>query len=360
MQIRRELVGGVVGGLRYGEEAERVARLSPLPTSQMAKDPAGSGTNTSSNRSDAPGPVPNKELIQRMNFLHQAAVLVAAATERHVPRPSRRRTSAGGEARLAKKALISTQPSDRPSSQPASVSAAVQAPEPPRHKIKTKNTPHTQSNPPAKAKLISRSIKRSLLVGQVVPSLGAVATKNLSTHYVKDLRIIARKSVLRIDPVVKRQCCRHCHTILVPGITSSVRIKPSGPHVHMLRTECLSCGVMRTIPCPPSLERRADCEAAELARSQRADPEAEEAFITGRATNVPQSPSGDVDGGDNKMLLDVDPLLLSSSASLRKPKRHRKKAHFDSIVPGTRKQYRSARFHERIDHVVWKGLERVQ
>ena len=183
---------------------------------------------------------------------------------------------------------------------------------------------------------------------------------------------------------MKRQCCRHCHTILVPGITSSVRIKrtlsftdafrpsltldmldtrlstASGPHVHMLRTECLSCGVMRTIPCPPSLERRADCEAAELARSQRADPEAEEAFITGRATNVPQSPSGDVDGGDNKMLLDVDPLLLSSSASLRKPKRHRKKAHFDSIVPGTRKQYRSARFHERIDHVVWKGLERVQ
>lgn len=52
----------------------------------------------------------------------------------------------------------------------------------------------------------------------------------LANVLAKDIKVIARKSVLRIDPSVKRQFCRHCNSNLIPGVTCSVRIKRERKH----------------------------------------------------------------------------------------------------------------------------------
>eukprot|EP00842_Homolaphlyctis_polyrhiza_P004810 jgi/Hompol1/532/HPOL_002531-RA len=39
------------------------------------------------------------------------------------------------------------------------------------------------------------------------------------------LKQVAQRLVLRIDPHVKRTLCKRCHGTLIPGITSTVRIK---------------------------------------------------------------------------------------------------------------------------------------
>ncbi|CAG8559336.1 8362_t:CDS:2 [Diversispora eburnea] len=39
------------------------------------------------------------------------------------------------------------------------------------------------------------------------------------------MKNIGTKQVLRIDPSIKRNLCRKCDTLLLPGITSQVRMK---------------------------------------------------------------------------------------------------------------------------------------
>ncbi|KZV67191.1 Rpr2-domain-containing protein [Peniophora sp. CONT] len=77
-------------------------------------------------------------------------------------------------------------------------------------------------------------------------------TSDISRSYVHDMRQVAQKTTIRMDPSVKRSVCRRCDAILIPGVTSRTRIGPSGPHGHGLFTSCLSCKVIRRIPAPPT------------------------------------------------------------------------------------------------------------
>ncbi|XP_077284673.1 ribonuclease P protein subunit Rpp21 isoform X2 [Arctopsyche grandis] len=47
----------------------------------------------------------------------------------------------------------------------------------------------------------------------------------LSTYYGSLIDSIAKKSVLRIDPVLKKQSCKKCKGALLPGTTADVKIK---------------------------------------------------------------------------------------------------------------------------------------
>ncbi|KTW32048.1 uncharacterized protein T551_00730 [Pneumocystis jirovecii RU7] len=47
----------------------------------------------------------------------------------------------------------------------------------------------------------------------------------LSKFYINTAKKIARKAVLKINPSIKRTLCRRCDTILLPGITSSIKIE---------------------------------------------------------------------------------------------------------------------------------------
>lgn len=47
----------------------------------------------------------------------------------------------------------------------------------------------------------------------------------LGRFYVNTMKTIGTKQVLRIDPSIKRNLCRRCDTLLLPGVTSQVRMK---------------------------------------------------------------------------------------------------------------------------------------
>ena len=69
---------------------------------------------------------------------------------------------------------------------------------------------------------------------------------------------------------MKRNICRTCSTVLIPGMTSRVRnrrkqrcpfarlmkeandVIASRVHFNVTHTACLSCDTRRTVPCPPT------------------------------------------------------------------------------------------------------------
>ncbi|CAH7688775.1 RNAse P Rpr2/Rpp21/SNM1 subunit domain-containing protein [Phakopsora pachyrhizi] len=76
----------------------------------------------------------------------------------------------------------------------------------------------------------------------------------LSRSMSKSIRIVAKKSVLRLDPSIKRTICRSCDLILIPGRTSSTRLIRSGPDLFKLKVTCLGCGCRRSILNSANLE----------------------------------------------------------------------------------------------------------
>ncbi|GAA97605.1 uncharacterized protein L969DRAFT_49061 [Mixia osmundae IAM 14324] len=64
---------------------------------------------------------------------------------------------------------------------------------------------------------------------------------------------IAQKATLRTSPALKRTICPSCRAVLVPGLTCSVRNRPSGVHGHLLKTTCWPCRAVRSLPQPPLL-----------------------------------------------------------------------------------------------------------
>ena len=62
----------------------------------------------------------------------------------------------------------------------------------------------------------------------------------LSSHYISTARKIAMAAKMPLPTVYKRQICKNCSTLLVPGENCRVRIRQKRePHVVIT---CLSCG----------------------------------------------------------------------------------------------------------------------
>ncbi|PKC60239.1 Rpr2-domain-containing protein [Rhizophagus irregularis] len=59
---------------------------------------------------------------------------------------------------------------------------------------------------------------------------------SLGRFYINTMKTIGTKQVLRIDPSIKRTICKRCETILLPGVTSKVRIKCKSfyPFIYVL------------------------------------------------------------------------------------------------------------------------------
>lgn len=51
---------------------------------------------------------------------------------------------------------------------------------------------------------------------------------------------------------------------------------------------------------------------------------------------------------------------VRSSKGPSKTKNSKRKRNLDDLVPGTRKQYAEPRFHDKKEHVLYKGYEKVQ
>ncbi|WOO80790.1 Ribonuclease P protein component 4 [Vanrija pseudolonga] len=55
------------------------------------------------------------------------------------------------------------------------------------------------------------------------------------------------------DPSLKRSICAACSTLLVPGLTSRIRVKPSKTHGNVTTVTCLACSAHSAIPAPPGV-----------------------------------------------------------------------------------------------------------
>ncbi|KAI8928860.1 hypothetical protein BC831DRAFT_446929 [Entophlyctis helioformis] len=64
------------------------------------------------------------------------------------------------------------------------------------------------------------------------------------------MKQVAKRLVVRLDPHVKRTICKRCFTVLVPGVTMTVRT--SDKPVPRVEMTCTCCSRMRSLPVDPA------------------------------------------------------------------------------------------------------------
>lgn len=70
--------------------------------------------------------------------------------------------------------------------------------------------------------------------------------EELARFYIHTGRNICKRLVLRQDPSVKRTICKKCSSLLVPGVTSSVRQRRWSRKRRATVVRCLYCGLSKT------------------------------------------------------------------------------------------------------------------
>jgi len=76
----------------------------------------------------------------------------------------------------------------------------------------------------------------------------------LAQRYVDLARKIGARAKVRLPTRYRRLVCRHCKSLVVPGCTLRVRVKPGrSRHVALA---CLRCGTVTRIPLPRRTSRR--------------------------------------------------------------------------------------------------------
>ncbi|KAK0222063.1 RNAse P Rpr2/Rpp21/SNM1 subunit domain-containing protein, partial [Armillaria fumosa] len=83
------------------------------------------------------------------------------------------------------------------------------------------------------------------------PRRRRVTTSDLSRSYVSSMKVVGQKTVVKMDPSVKRTICKGCNTILVPGSTVTIRANKSASHGHVMVYTCTHCKTTRRIPAAP-------------------------------------------------------------------------------------------------------------
>ncbi|KAF9222714.1 Rpr2-domain-containing protein [Gyrodon lividus] len=125
--------------------------------------------------------------------------------------------------------------------------------------------------------------------GKVPRRRRIVTTSELSRSYVDTMKIVGQKTNVKMDPSVKRLICKGCSSVLIPGVSATVRIKNSTSHSHLVSYNCTNCRTERRIPAPPVLraepqpeENVPTVQVAEASGSSAPDTTAEGAVRPGR------------------------------------------------------------------------------
>ncbi|KAI0823617.1 Rpr2-domain-containing protein [Trametes gibbosa] len=161
----------------------------------------------------------------------------------------------------------------------------------------------------------------------------------LSRSYVGTMRTVGQKTMVRMDPSMKRTLCKTCDTVLLPGSTVTVRIRPSlQPNGQSVVHTCLTCQTLRRIPAPPVFDRDAS-------QTQYTAPTKEVDRAASTSTTALSMPS--VEDGIQTMVIDHKPTLLELFSS---PKGKRKRK---------RKVARAPPLFERKGHIIFRGNERL-
>ncbi|CAH3164775.1 unnamed protein product [Pocillopora meandrina] len=72
----------------------------------------------------------------------------------------------------------------------------------------------------------------------------------MSRFYASTMKSTAQKLVFKLDPSIKRTICKHCHALLIPGITARVRVRRKRER-HIVVT-CLECQTIKRYLCRPN------------------------------------------------------------------------------------------------------------
>lgn len=72
----------------------------------------------------------------------------------------------------------------------------------------------------------------------------------MSRFYASTMKTVAEKVVFKLDPSIKRTTCKHCHALLIPGVTARVRVRRRRER-HIVVT-CLDCSTVRRYLCRPN------------------------------------------------------------------------------------------------------------
>ncbi|KAJ7268657.1 RNAse P Rpr2/Rpp21/SNM1 subunit domain-containing protein [Mycena haematopus] len=104
---------------------------------------------------------------------------------------------------------------------------------------------------------------------------------DLSKSYINSMKVVASKTMVKMDPAVKRTLCNGCNIVLVPGSTATVRVKSSKVHGHIMHYRCTSCNSTRRIPAVPTLTESTagpSASAASAAPDSAMDTDTSESF----------------------------------------------------------------------------------
>ncbi|XP_043078185.1 ribonuclease P protein subunit p21 [Puntigrus tetrazona] len=86
----------------------------------------------------------------------------------------------------------------------------------------------------------------------------------LARFYCLTQKTISKRLVLRQDPSIKRTVCKKCCTLLIPGVTSTVRQKRGAMRQRKTVVRCLSCGLTKHFPNNPKHKLWVDQPEAQL------------------------------------------------------------------------------------------------
>ncbi|CAI9720891.1 P subunit p21-like [Octopus vulgaris] len=91
----------------------------------------------------------------------------------------------------------------------------------------------------------------------------------LVRFYINTLKTIAQRQVLRLDPHLKRTICKRCFSLLVPGLTATIRSRRRREK-HTVVT-CLECGLVKRFLWRPDHQLWIDNPAAWLKMPSEVD-----------------------------------------------------------------------------------------
>ncbi|KAH9061229.1 Rpr2-domain-containing protein [Lactarius vividus] len=172
------------------------------------------------NKDEAPNPngIVNRDTLQRLNFLYQASTYLDSISYKSDVRPK------------------VDSPTDTTEEVPTGASGSARL-----------------TTGLAKTQLGRKERRRKKQVIQAA---------DIGQGYVRAMRLIGQKTTPVTDPTVKRTLCKGCDTVLIPGLSATVRVNGellswtfscSNNHRHLVTTTCLRCKSSRRIPAPPVL-----------------------------------------------------------------------------------------------------------
>ncbi|CDR47718.1 CYFA0S36e00782g1_1 [Cyberlindnera fabianii] len=75
----------------------------------------------------------------------------------------------------------------------------------------------------------------------------SMTTQPLSRMYLRSMDLVTKKSVLKVDPIVKRVSCKKCDRLQIPNVTSTLRLENEGKKTEMYQVRCI-CGTTKRYP----------------------------------------------------------------------------------------------------------------